>query len=467
LFIAIALTFSSTIIIVKLLSDKNDLDKLYGKISMGFLIVQDFVAVFILMIISSLMNLDVNKNIYIELGKTFFIGIFSIIFVYLVSKYVMPKLLSKIAKYSELLFIFIVTWCFGLAALFSYFGFSLEIGALLAGIALASSNYHYEISSKVKPLRDFFIVMFFLLLGAQMFPAIPGIEQMGVLERLTSIYDIFGNLIIPAILFSVFVLVGNPLIVMFLMSTFKYSTKNGFLAGLTVAQISEFSLILIMMAFNAGFVNSSEVVMVTFIGIITILMSTYMIYNGDRLYSLLRRFLVVFEPKEIKKNYKDVESDNLEVLIFGYDRIGYSLLKAIKKKHKNFAIVDYNPEVIEKLNKINIDAIYGDASDVDLLEEFHPRKLKLIVSTIPDLEVNSLILGHFAKKSKELAIILTANQNDEAIELYENGADYVITPHLLGGHYVSTLVEEYDGNYENFLKEKITHINELKERKGS
>ncbi|MFW5704531.1 MAG: cation:proton antiporter, partial [Nanoarchaeota archaeon] len=467
IFIAIALTFSSTIIIVKLLSDKGDLDKLYGKISMGFLIVQDFVAVFILMIISAFMNLDPESSIAFEILKTLAFGIISIFLTYQLSKSLLPRLLDKIAKSSEMLFIFIVAWCFGIAALFSYLGFSLEIGALLAGIAFASSNYNVEISSKVKPLRDFFIVMFFLLLGAQMFPVIPGGEVMTIMQRLGYIFTQISPLIIPSLLFSIFVLAGNPLIVMILMSVFRYSTKTGFLAGLTVAQISEFSLILIVMAQSAGFINSPEVMMVTFIGIITILSSTYMISHGEKLYLFFKRFLFVFEPKEIKKNYESVDEKDYEVLILGYNRMGYSLLKTIQKKYADVLVVDYNPGVVSNLKKKGIRVIYGDVSDSDLLDELNSKKLKLIISTVPDFEINQLILRHFASEKNKITLMVTANEIDYAFRLYDLGAEYVITPHLIGGHFVSTLIEKFRGNYNDFLAEKIKHINELKERKSN
>ena len=169
LYISVALTFSSTIIIMKLLSDKDDLDTLYGKISIGFLIVQDLVAIFMLMLIPLLSN---NLGIS-SLALSILRGAFLILFIWILSVYVLPKITKQIAKNQELLFLFSIGWCFLVASLFYYSGFSIEIGALLAGIGLSMSPYRLEIAYKVKPLRDFFIIIFFSNIINIIFRALP------------------------------------------------------------------------------------------------------------------------------------------------------------------------------------------------------------------------------------------------------------------------------------------------------
>ena len=245
-YIAIALTFSSTIIIMKLLSDKKDTERLYGKISIGFLLVQDIFVIILLMIIPILSN-DLNIT-NISLGMIGG-GILIIAGFFLTVIYILPNLSTFFAKSQEFLFLFSIGWGLGLAALFHHFGFSMEIGALIAGIALSMSPYNYEISSKMRPLRDFFIILFFILLGSQM---------------------VFGNisqLIVPAIIFSLFILIGNPLIVMILMGFMGYKKKVGFQAGLTVAQISEFSLILIALGVSSGNLTGEILSLVTIVEI--------------------------------------------------------------------------------------------------------------------------------------------------------------------------------------------------------
>src|SRR3989344_4993713 len=231
LYLGIALAFSSTIIIMKLLSDKNDTEKLYGKISIGFLIVQDLVAILALMVVSSLgegVNLSslAMQKIVIGAGLTASLLLIGI--------YILPRLTKTLANNQELLLLFSIGWAMALASLFDLSGFSIEIGALLAGITLSSSPYRYEIGIKMTPLRDFFLLIFFLLLGSQL-----------------SFGDI-GNHIWAVIIFSLVVFVGNPLIVMFLMGRIGYTKRTGFLAGLTVSQISEFSFILVALGISYG-----------------------------------------------------------------------------------------------------------------------------------------------------------------------------------------------------------------------
>jgi len=284
LYIAIALTFSSTIIIMKLLSDKKDLEKLYGKISIGFLLVQDIFVIILLMVISSFSgNLSMNSLSFGSiLGGILLIGGFV-----LISIYILPKLSIFFAKSQEFLFLFSIGWGLGLAALFYYMGFSMEIGALVAGIALSMSPFHYEISSKMKPLRDFFIILFFILLGSQM------------------VFGTINELIVPAIIFSLFILIGNPLIVMILMGLLGYKKKTGFQAGLTVAQISEFSLILIALGVSAGHLTNEILSLVTIVGLITISGSTYLILYSDKIYPYLSRYLSVFEREKVKEGKQD------------------------------------------------------------------------------------------------------------------------------------------------------------------
>ncbi|MCH8520028.1 MAG: cation:proton antiporter [Nanoarchaeota archaeon] len=469
LIIAICLTFSSTIIIVKLLSDKRDLETLYGKISMGFLIVQDLVAVIILMALSAfLVPRDVEQSTALFVGITVLSIIAAVSLTYILSKTLLPKLLQSISQSTELLFVFVISWCLGIAALFDYLGFSLEVGALLAGVALASSPYQSEISSRIKPLRDFFIVMFFILLGSQMVPEISGIEDVSFAEKFGLISEVFAPILLPAIILSLFVLIGNPLIVIFLMSYLKYSTRTGFLAGLTVAQISEFGLIVGMLALQAGLITSSELSMITLVGIITITASTYMILNGEYLYSKFQPLFKHLDNRNLKDSKQStVHTKKYDIIIFGFDRVGFSLLKTIKTLGDSYIIIDNDPQIIKKLKSQQISCMYADANNVEFLEEIDFENSKLCISTIPYYETNSLISSIFKNKQKNpnSLLFLTSRTIDEALDLYQKGADYVILPHFLGGDYVSLMVKNNYHNIQELVKEKVLHINDLKLRK--
>jgi len=445
IYIAIALTFSSTIIIMKLLSDKDDMITLYGKISIGFLIIQDLIAMLILMVISSTSN---GFNLTNLIFGTILKGFGLLVIVFLVGVYVLPKITKSIAKSQEFLLLFSISWCLALASLFYYLNFSMEIGALLAGITLSLSPYRYEISSRMRPLRDFFIILFFVLLGSQM------------------VFINMSQYIPVIILLSIFILIGNPIIVMILMGLLGYTKRNSFLAGLTVAQISEFSLILVALGVKMGHLTNDVLSFVTVIGLITIAGSSYMITYANKIYPHISKYLRIFEKKGIKVDeHKYHDHDSHDIILFGYNRIGYDLLKSFKKIKKKFLVVDYNPETIVNLAKEGVECRYGDAGDSELLDELDFSKAKMVYSTIPDFDTNIILIDKIRESNKTAIIIVISHQIDAAIELYEKGATYVLMPHFLGGHHTATLIEKYGLNLNKFLKEKTSHIEHLKDRK--
>ncbi|MCD4771716.1 cation:proton antiporter [archaeon] len=441
LYIGLALAFSSTIIIMKLLSDKKDLEKLYGKISIGFLLVQDVVVIILLMVISSFSgNLSLESLSLVNVLS----GILLIAGFVLMSIYILPSLSKFFAKSQEFLFLFSVGWGLGLAALFHYLGFSMEIGALIAGISLSMSPFHYEISSKMRPLRDFFIILFFIFLGSQM---------------------VFGNineLIIPAIIFSLFILIGNPLIVMTLMGILGYKKKTGFQAGFTVAQISEFSLILMALGVSVGHLTNEILSLVTIVGLITISGSTYLVLYSNKIYPYLSKYLSIFEKKKIRE--KEKAPKDYDIILFGYNRIGYDLLKSFKKLKKKFLVVDYNPETILELSSKGIPQRYGDVDDEEFLSELNLERTKMIISTIPEIETNLLLINKIRHMNNDAVIIAIAHKIENAKMLYNAGATYVIMPHFLGGSHASMMIDKHGLNSKKFLNEKKKHLKQLKEK---
>jgi Kef-type K+ transport system membrane component KefB/Trk K+ transport system NAD-binding subunit len=442
IYIAIALTFSSTIIIMKLLSDKKDTERLYGKISIGFLLVQDIVAIILLMIVSSFSG---GLNLHEFSIKSLIMGILVLGGLILISIYLLPKLSKFFAKSQEFLFLFSIGWGMGLAALFYYLGFSMEIGALMAGVALSLSPFHYEISSKLRPLRDFFVILFFILLGSQM------------------VFGTINKIIVPAIIFSIFILVGNPLIVMILMGVLGYKKKIGFQAGFTVAQISEFSFILIALGVSVGHLTGEVLSLVTIVGLITISGSTYLIMYSDKIYPYLSKYLGIFERKKLIE--KEKEPGNYDAVLFGYNRIGYDLLQSFKKLNSKYLVVDYDPNTIAELSKRKIECRYGDVDDEEFISELNLVETKMIVSTIPEFETNLLLIDKIRQINKKAIIITISHNIEEAHELYKHGATYVIMPHFLGGSHASKMIDEYKLDMKKFLKEKEKHIKYLKNKK--
>lgn len=441
LYIGIALTFSSTVIIIKLLSDRGNLESLYGKILLGFLLMQDIVAVFVLIIVSSTNSVVVGISITDILFGIAVLG--AIIFF---SYFALMDVVKRAARSSEFLFLFSIGWLLLISIVFGYLKLSVEIGALLAGISLSMSQHNYEIRMKMNVLRDFFILFFFILLGSQL--------------MLTDV----TTYIVPIIVLSVFVLVGNPLIMMAIMGSLKYTKRTSFLAGVSIAQISEFSLIIVALGVALGQINNSILSVVTAIGLITIFGSTYMITHANTMYNKLSRYLGIFERKGRKVDiYKNTKTRQHKIILFGYNRIGFTLLESIKKLKP--LVVDYNPEIIKKLRKNGITCRYGDINDEELLSELNLKEVKMIISTIPDIEANQLIINKSKEANKNVIIIAVAHQIDDAIKLYENGASYVLMPYFLGGKHAGEIIKENKFNVKKFMKERTKHINRLKLRK--
>ncbi len=441
LYIAVALTFSSTIIITKLLSDKGDLERLHGKIAIGFLLVQDLIAMLILIAVSSISN---SSNFVYSIWITLVKGALLTALIVPISIFVLPKAQKFFARSQEFLFVFSIAWGLGLASLFHQAGLTLEVGALIAGVVLSVSPYSFEISSRMKPLRDFFIISFFILIGSNM------------------ILTGFGKVIIPALIFSLFILFGNPLIVMALMGIYGYTKRTGFMAGLTVAQISEFSLILIALGVKIGHLTPEILSFVTFIGLFTIAGSTYMVNYSDRIYPRLSKYLGIFERKDlILETHKPREE--YEAILLGYNRTGFGILTALKNLKMKYLVVDINPETAKKLRRVGIPCLYGDAYDKDLLDELSLEKAKLIISTIPDYDVNSLLTRTVRAVNPDAVIIARANEAEEAFGLYNRGADYVLTPYFLGGEHIAGMIGKFKTNPEMYKKEKQKHLNLLED----
>ena len=434
LYISIALTFSSTIIVIKLLSEKNALESLYGKIVIGFLLVQDFVALGAIIFLSGLQAGPTLDSIpYGQIGITFLKGGALLVITFLVGKYIMPWFLHKAGRSQEILFMISLAWGLGLAALAAHpsLGLTIEFGAFVAGLAMASSIQHFQISSRVKSLRDFFLVLFFVVLGSKM--VLSGIS----------------GLVIPIIVLSAFVIIGNPIIVMLIMGGLGYRTRTSFLSSVTVAQISEFSLVLIALGHRLGHVDQRVVTLVTAVGIITITVSSYLILYGEAIHDRFRDQLKIFEfnVKGLEKSIPNHMMKNHVVLV-GAHRMGHNILSSLQELHKDFLVVDFNPEIVENLTKRGIKAIYGDISDIEIQERAGLNKAKIVISTVPTFQESLNLLEYMKQFNPKAKVILTGEMEDDALRLYEKGADYVLLPHFIGGLQLAKTLETNGLNLE-------------------
>ena len=437
-YIATALAFSSTIIILKLISDKGDLDVLYAKIAVGFLLVQDLIAILLLLGIPLFSADDATWQ---SAARFFLSGVVLIGFIYLTSRFFISKINRFIESSQEFLFLFAITWGIGIAALFREFGFSLESGALIAGVALASLPSRLEISARLSPLRDFFIIIFFIFLGSQL-----------------NLADL-SALVHSSILLSALILIGNPLILMIIMGFLGYRKKTSLQTGFTVAQISEFSLILVALGVSLGHVESSVLSLVTLVGLITIFGSTYLIMYSDRIFKILSPYLGIFERS--KTHEPRPRRAKYDVVLFGCNRIGYDFLETFIRQDKKLLVVDYDPTIVSQLENADVATLFGDASNISFLESIDFSKSNLVISTIPDAETNELIHRAVKAENPEAIVIVVAHRVHDALSHYNEGIDYVILPHFLGGQHAAELIiklKDKKSKYEDLREEHIEHL---------
>lgn len=435
LFFGIALTFSSTVIVVMLLSENNDINSLYGKIAIGLLLIQDFVAILVLMFLPGFVQ--ANSASFLPFLLIFAKGLGLFLVISFLVKTIIPWAFSQVAKNQELLFMAAVAWCLVLATIAKSLGFSYEIGAFLAGISLSSLPYHYQISTRIRPLRDLFIALFFTGLGMQV--VIRGDMQFLYL----------------AVILSLFVIISHPLVMLILVGFLGFRKRTSFLSSMTLGQISEFSLIIGALGFQLGYLTQSETSLLTTVGIATIAISTYMAYGSKYLYERLTGALSFFErdrPSEKRMldsiNYKD------HVILVGCHRMGKDILEFLKKDKMPYLVLDFDPDVIEELEKENIPYLFGDMSDEEILNQTNISKAKIIISTNPDLEDNLNLIAKAKSRNPKIKIIVRASYPEQEDELYRAGADYVIIPYLLGGKHIAHLLSEHNRDLDKYLEAK-------------
>lgn len=441
IYLGLILAFSSTMVVIKLLSDKYELDTLHGRIIIGILLMQDIIAVVALTVLRDLTSFDFAPFV-VSLAKGFALLIIAV----LLGKFVFPGVFRYAAKHQELLFLTSLTVCFLFSILFAAADFSIAIGAFIAGITLANLPYNIEIISRVKSLRDFFSVLFFTAIGAEL-----------VLVNISTI-------ILPLIIFTVFTVILLPILTIALVVLFGYKTRTAFITGIALAQISEFGLIIAQQ--GRGIIGEEVFSLVIFLALITMGLTAYFIKYDEQLY---RAFGKYFKPLEkmgiVSKELAYVRQDRgHDYVLIGLDRIGYSIFRKLRALHKDVVVVDFNPDIVKKLLGEHVPCIYGDVGDVEIMEKLRFEHVKMLISTIPDHKDNTFLINKVKGENKDTIIIVTSYGIEEALDLYDIGADYVIVPHYLGGEHMSVLLEDISTDLDKLITTKLAHIRELRHR---
>jgi Kef-type K+ transport system membrane component KefB/Trk K+ transport system NAD-binding subunit len=413
-YVSVALTFSSTIIIVKLLSDKKEIDSLHGQIAIGFLIVQDIAAILALIILTTLgASVGEEGSVYVSALIIIVKGIGLLGGLALLMKYVLPFLTRRLSHSLELLTLFAIAWAVFLGAGSELLGFSKEVGAFLAGVSLASTDFRDSIGARLTGLRDFLLLFFFIDLGARLD------------------WSTVGSQVGPAVIFSIFVLIGNPLIVLVIMRFMGYRRRTGFLAGLTVAQISEFSLIVAALGLGLGHISNETMGLITLVGVITIFISTYMILYSGPLYQVLSGPLKIFE---MKNPYREAAIDNnkavspVDMILVGLGNYGSGLAEYLIRRDKTILGVDFDPAALDRWREKGLSVLYGDMADPEMHEHLPLNRTQWVISTVRSKEINLALVHNLKKDEYGGKIALTATNAEEARAFEHAGAHLVFRP---------------------------------------
>jgi len=412
LYVALTVAFSSTIIVVKLLSDMREIDGLHGRIALGILIVQDIVILLALAGLTASGAAETGLGLVESIAAVLLKGVAFFALIALFARYGLSILLRWIAASEELLVLFSIAWAVALGAGGELLGFSKEVGAFVAGVSLASTPYREAIGSRLVSLRDFLLLFFFIDLGSRIDLSLLG-DQIG-----------------PAILLSVFVLVFKPLVVMTTMGLQRYRKRTSFLSGLALAQISEFSLILAALGVSLGHIGTDVLGLITLVALITIAVSTYIVQYSHPLYDRIRHRLGIFErqvPHPEESADRVAELHSLDVIIFGLGRYGGEIARGLSDRGWQVLGVDFDPQVVRALSKEGMRVRYGNADDPEFLAFLPLERAGWVVSTAPERDVNLTLLNGLRMHGYEGRIAIRAHDADDAEMLNEAGAHVVLS----------------------------------------
>jgi TrkA-N domain/Sodium/hydrogen exchanger family len=333
---------------------------------------------------------------------------------FVLMRWVLPAVVAAMARSQELLLVFAIAWGVALAALGEWAGFSKEAGAFLAGFSLASTPYREAMNARLTGIRDFLLLFFFIDLGAKLELSALGAE------------------IVPAIVLSLFVLIGNPLIVMAIMGFMGYRRRTGFMAGLTVAQISEFSIVFVAMGITLGHVGVQALSLTTLVGLVTITASTYMILYAQPLYERLAPWLKPFERRnpfrEIATESQDAKLRATEAIVFGLGRYGSRLFEQLRADGVDAIGVDFDPEAVRELQNRGLPVLFGDGEDPDFLETLPLRQVRWVITTFPQWESNRALLHALQAVHYEGQVVGAVRDAAHGRALAEAGVARILNP---------------------------------------
>ncbi|HRZ85722.1 MAG TPA: cation:proton antiporter [Candidatus Paceibacterota bacterium] len=434
-YISGVIAFSSTMIVIKLLADKEEINTLHGRIIVGILLIQDIIAIIILTVLTTNLSLS---TLFFSLGK----GILFIILGILIGRMSHP-ILKESAKSNELLLLVPLAFLFIYSISAYLFGLSVVVGAFFAGVVLANSPFKIDIKGRIYPLRDFFGAILFVSLGIQLL-WIPK-EYLGLFIILMAI-----------------TLIIKPIIIFLTVRLLGYTNRTAFLTGNSLGQASEFALIILTQGLAMNHISSNIFSVLVFVTIISMSVTSYTIKHEQKIYKIFSYPAKLFEHLPNKKEQLNYQSESKGgVIILGCHRMGTLLLQKFSSMKEDVLVIDFNPDIIKSLMKKKVPCLYGDYANPEIMSKIIKINPKMLISTIPDKEDNINLIRKLKKLNKNISIIVVAERIHEALELYKEGADYVILPKVISGVYIDDLIEKITKDKKNLKKNQIDFLNKI------
>ena len=425
-YISLALTFSSTVIIVKVLSDRREIDSLHGRIALGILIVQDIVVILALTLLSGLEGAEGSESTLEQLGLSLLRGAALVAGMIIVARFLIPLIEPRMLTTPEVLVLGGISWAVLMAAGATWAGFSPEMGAFMAGVVLATKRPRQLVAARLTTVRDFLLLFFFVSLGVHL-----------------ELADL-RNQLLPAVGLSLFVLVGNPLIVMGIAVAMGFRARTGLFAGMALAQISEFSFVLMALGLTLGHVDEASLALVTLVGLITFAASTYMITYSHQIYRFAQPVLNRIERRVAHREDEilDEADEPVEVIVFGTGRLGTVILSRLREIGVEAMGVDFDPVAVRRLQDLGFHMRFADVEAPEFLQGFPLSSARIAVSTIrsPDIEVG--LLEALRQHDFRRPVLLTSQSTTTADRLEGLGATLVLLPFEAAGERASEMIEE-------------------------
>jgi Kef-type K+ transport system membrane component KefB len=429
LYLAIFCAISSTAIVVKMLYDKFELDTLPGRMTLGILIFQDIWAILILAFQPNFTDPQLILLVISLVETTILLAVG-----YLLSRYVLGYIYNMIAKTPELVVAVSIGWCATMAGLADVMGLSKEMGGLIAGVAISNFPYSMHVTAKILPLRDFFLILFFISLG--MVVPLPTVSMVAL-----------------ALGIVLFVIVSRFLTIYPLLSLSGSGRRTSFIASLNLSQISEFSLVIAALGLAYGHISAPINSLIIYAMAFAAILSSYMIKYNHELYLLFNKFMDRFITHGKGGDREELgEAGAYPIVLLGFHRGAEAFIDYVSQNKREFLpkilVVDFNPEVLKKLHEQHVHAVFGDISSLDTLTHAHIEHARIIISSIPDMMLkgtNNLWLVHTCRQlAPEAALVATAETQEQAEELSMAGAHKVMLPYYLVGEALSEYVLEQE-----------------------